>query len=64
MANTDSPRVCVVGRWSASVIGSPAINGHVATDDAFASKLPACIVAMEACCGAHFVGTHGRAGVA
>jgi transposase len=27
---------------------------------AFASKLPACIVAMEACCGAHFVGTHGR----
>jgi transposase len=23
---------------------------------AFASKLPACIVAMEACCGAHFLG--------
>jgi transposase len=22
----------------------------------FASKLPACIVAMEACCGAHFLG--------
>ena len=23
---------------------------------AFAAKLPACIVAMEACCGAHFLG--------
>ena len=22
----------------------------------FASKLPACVVAMEACCGAHFLG--------
>jgi transposase len=22
---------------------------------AFASKLPACVVAMEACCGAHFL---------
>ncbi len=37
----------------------------------FASKLPACIVAMEACCGAHFLGsdvclagTHGPADVA
>ena len=23
---------------------------------AFVSKLPACVVAMEACCGAHFLG--------
>jgi hypothetical protein len=26
----------------------------------FASKLPPCVVAMEACCGAHHLGRRGR----
>ena len=52
-----------LGKNSCSVAGLD-MNGAVVlrrrmtreTLVAFASKLPACIVAMEACCGAHFLG--------
>ena len=52
-----------LGKNSCSVAGLDA-NGTVVLRRrmtreslvAFASKLPACIVAMEACCGAHFLG--------
>ena len=52
-----------LGKNSCSVAGLDA-NGAVVLRRrmtresllAFASKLPACIVAMEACCGPHFLG--------
>ena len=52
-----------LGKNSCSVAGLD-VNGAVVLRrrmtreslPAFASKLPACIVAMEACCGAHFLG--------
>jgi hypothetical protein len=52
-----------LGKNSCSVAGLDASGAVVLrrkmtreTLVAFASKLPACIVAMEACCGAHFLG--------
>lgn len=52
-----------LGKTSCSVVGLDEA-GHVVlrrrlrreTVIAFAAKLPACIVAMEACCGAHHMG--------